>query len=281
MRCAKSCCGNCQTLLPLCCNENATSGRDSAMRLKVSSHQANSVLSLLRNLRRAGVLKYSSRISTLVPCAWAAGAAALCVPSAASIFQACAASACAAGQRELRHRRHAGQRLAAEAHAGDALQVVERGDLAGGMAHQRQRQLFLGDAAAVVAHPRQLDAAAFQLHRDLRRTRIQAVLQQFLQGRSGAFDHFAGGDLVDEEVGKELDRGHRRIITDRSGWLFTQRQIVAPTSHPLRGYESSPQYVAPRRVRQIVARQFATFPRCGEGFSIAPCLQQQSRGVYE
>ena len=79
--------------LPLCCKEKATSGRDSAMRLNVSSHQANSVFSLFRNLRRAGVLKYSSRISTLVPCACAAGAAVLCVPSAASIFHACVLSA--------------------------------------------------------------------------------------------------------------------------------------------------------------------------------------------
>ena len=93
MHCCKVCAGNCHTERPLCCNENATSGRDSAMRLNVSSHQANSVFSLFRNLRRAGVLKYSSRISTLVPCACAAGAASLCVPSAASIFQAWAASA--------------------------------------------------------------------------------------------------------------------------------------------------------------------------------------------
>ena len=63
------------------------------MRLNVSSHQAYSVFSVFRNFRRAGVLKYSSRNSTLVPWAWAVGAAALCVPSIASTFHACAASA--------------------------------------------------------------------------------------------------------------------------------------------------------------------------------------------
>ena len=62
-------CGQLPDLRPLCCSVKATSGRDSAMRLKASSQWANSVASDFRNLRRAGVLKYSSRISTLVPCA--------------------------------------------------------------------------------------------------------------------------------------------------------------------------------------------------------------------
>ena len=103
---------------------------------------------------------------------------------------------------ELRHRRHAGQRLAAKAHAGDLLQIIQRGDLAGGVAHQRQRQIIPGDALAVVAHAQQLDAAAFQLHRDVRRTGVQAVFQQFFQGCSGTLDHLSGGDLIDEQVGQ-------------------------------------------------------------------------------
>ena len=84
----------------------------------------------------------------------------------------------AAGQRELRHGGHAGQRLTAEAHAGDALQVIERRNLAGGMAHQRQWQLLRRDAATVVAYHQSLDAAAFQLHGNLGRARVQAVFQQ-------------------------------------------------------------------------------------------------------
>ncbi|KAF0204849.1 MAG: hypothetical protein FD173_1500 [Gallionellaceae bacterium] len=89
-----------------------------------------------------------------------------------------------------------------------ALQIVERSDLAGGVAHQRQRQLFRCDAAAVVAHAQQFDAAAFKLHGDVRRPRIQAVFQQLFQRGGGAFDHLAGSDLVDEEVGEELDGRH-------------------------------------------------------------------------
>ena len=47
----------CATRRPLCVSEKATAGRDSATREKASSQRANSVVSLFRNLRRAGVLK--------------------------------------------------------------------------------------------------------------------------------------------------------------------------------------------------------------------------------
>jgi len=45
------------TRRPLCASENATPGRDSATRENASSQRANSVASLFRNFRRAGVLK--------------------------------------------------------------------------------------------------------------------------------------------------------------------------------------------------------------------------------
>ncbi len=107
----------------------------------------------------------------------------------------------AADEGKLRHRSHACQSFAAKAHAGDLLQIIQRGDLAGGVAHQRQRQFIPGDAVAIVAHAQQLDATTFQLHRDVCRTCIQAVLEQLFQGRSGTFDHLSGGDLIDEQVG--------------------------------------------------------------------------------
>ena len=81
------------------------------------------------------------------------------------------------------------------------MQIIQRRDLAGGMAHQGQRQFILGDAPTVVAYTQELDTAALQLYRDVRRTCVEAILQQFLQGCSRTLDHFAGGDLVDEEIG--------------------------------------------------------------------------------
>jgi hypothetical protein len=36
---------------------------------------------------------------------------------------------------------------------------------------------------------------------------IQAVFQEFLEHRSWPFDHFAGGDLADEQLGQGVDAG--------------------------------------------------------------------------
>ncbi len=52
---------------PLCDSEKATSGRARAMRLTTSAQWPYSVCSDLRNLRRAGVLKYRSWTSMVVP----------------------------------------------------------------------------------------------------------------------------------------------------------------------------------------------------------------------
>ena len=49
--------GKCDERRPLCASENATPGRESAMREYASSQRPYSVASLFRNLRRAGVLK--------------------------------------------------------------------------------------------------------------------------------------------------------------------------------------------------------------------------------
>src|SRR2546426_7684532 len=74
------------------------------------------------------------------------------------------------------------------------------------MPRQRHRQLAGGDAAAVVAHPHQRDAAALDVDLDARRAGIERVLDQLLDDRGRPFDHLAGGDLVDELAGKNADR---------------------------------------------------------------------------
>src|SRR5712691_1445604 len=55
-RCAGSVGANRAATRPLCLRVKVTSGRDKAARVKTASQWANSVASLLRNLRRAGVL---------------------------------------------------------------------------------------------------------------------------------------------------------------------------------------------------------------------------------
>lgn len=65
------------------------------------------------------------------------------------------------------------------------------------------------DAAAVVADANQADAAARQLDFNRRCACIDTVFNDFFQGVGRAFDHFAGGDLVDKMVGQGGDSGHK------------------------------------------------------------------------
>ncbi|MCY1300331.1 hypothetical protein D9M70_498920 [compost metagenome] len=111
----------------------------------------------------------------------------------------------ARGHGQARHRADGGQRLAPEAQAHHPLQVLEVADLAGGVAGQCQRQVVRRDAAAVVTHPQQLDAALFHLDVDAPGAGVQAVLQQFLDDRGGALDHLTGGDLVRQPRAQQLD----------------------------------------------------------------------------
>jgi hypothetical protein len=109
-------------------------------------------------------------------------------------------------QREAADRGDRRQGFAAEAERGHGFQIVQRGDLAGGVARHCQRQLVRRDAAAVVADADQADTAFFQVDVDAAGAGIERVLDQLLDHRRGAFDHLAGGDLVDEGVGKLADR---------------------------------------------------------------------------
>ena len=67
------------------------------------------------------------------------------------------------------------------------------------MPGQRQRQIGLGNAAAVIADADQLAAAFFQLDVDARRPGIQAVFHQLLDHGGGALHHLSGSDLVGQQ----------------------------------------------------------------------------------
>ena len=113
-----------------------------------------------------------------------------------------------AGQREVRDRGDARQGFAAETEARNAFEILERGDLAGGMPRESCGDLGRRDTLAVILDSDLAHAALAQHDRNRACSRIQAVLEQFLEGGSRAFDHFAGGDLVDELVGQDADRSH-------------------------------------------------------------------------
>ena len=107
----------------------------------------------------------------------------------------------AADQRQLRHRRDRRQRLAAEAHRGHRLEVVERADLAGGVALERERQLGRLDADAVVLDQDGAHAARDQADVDLRGAGVERVVDQLAHHGRRPLDDLARGDLADQFVG--------------------------------------------------------------------------------
>ena len=203
---APSAARHCSTSLPSCQTAKPTSGRASAWRRTASMQWASSVASVFRNLRRAGVAKNSSRTSTVVPVARATGRSSPVRPSSA---KAPSAPADARQQAELGDGVDGGQRLAAKAHGAHGLQVAEAGDLAGGVAAQRQRQFVARQALAVVLDRDQAHAAGREPHRDLARAGVERVVEQLAHHRGRPLHHFAGGDLADQFVGEFADGAAR------------------------------------------------------------------------
>jgi len=110
-----------------------------------------------------------------------------------------------AGQHNPRHRSYRGQRLAAKAERGDALQIVERGNFRGGVTCQRQRQFVTRNTATVVADAYQFDAAFLKLYLDRLTAGIKRVFEQFLEYRRRTFDDLACGNLADQQVGEKMN----------------------------------------------------------------------------
>ena len=74
------------------------------------------------------------------------------------------------------------------------------------MALDRQRQVFRRHADAVIDHLYQGLAAGAERHVDARGTRVDRVLDQFLDRVGRALDHLAGGDPVDQAVWQAAER---------------------------------------------------------------------------
>ncbi len=99
-------------------------------------------------------------------------------------------------QHEVRHGRDARQRLAAEAHRADGLEVLGPRDLAGGMPLQREARVGGIHPLAVVLDADERLAAHLDRHADARRAGVDGVLDELLHDRRGTLDDFARGDLV-------------------------------------------------------------------------------------
>ena len=110
-----------------------------------------------------------------------------------------------AGEGQPRDGGNTGQPLATKTQRADMLQIVQRANLAGGVAVQRQGQIVGGNAAAVVVHPNQADAALGQIHRHPAGASVDAVFQQLFQRSGRALHHLASGNLVDQMIRQALD----------------------------------------------------------------------------
>ena len=120
----------------------------------------------------------------------------------------------AGGDAELRHRADRGQRLAAEPERADAQQILVV-ELGGGVAIDRQREVGVGHAAAVVGDADPPPAAAIGENVDPAGAGVDGVLDQFLDHARGTFDHLAGGDAVDDLFGQLAD-GHGFLFQGES-----------------------------------------------------------------
>ena len=113
-----------------------------------------------------------------------------------------------AAQNEMRDRRDARQRLAAEAERRDSFQVLRPPDLAGRVAFDGQPRILGFHPFAVVFDVNQLLAAELDRDRHAPRAGVDRVFDQLLDHRGRALDDFARRNLVREIAGKDLDATH-------------------------------------------------------------------------
>ena len=114
-----------------------------------------------------------------------------------------------------RHRRDRvdrSERFAAKAERRNVLKVEEIADFARRVALERERELFLRDAATVVRDDDALQAAPVDAHFDIHGARVDGVFHEFFDDRRGALDHLARRNLTDE-LGGELPDGGTAILS--------------------------------------------------------------------
>ena len=131
----------------------------------------------------------------------------------------------ARGDRQPRHGADRRQRLAAEAERADRDQIVV-GELRGGVAFDRERQIGARHALAVIADADQPAAAAVGEDVDAARAGIERVLDQLLDHARRTLDHLAGGDAVDDGFGKLAD-GHDGGLYDDSALTVARIEHAA------------------------------------------------------
>ena len=158
--------------------------------------------------------------------------------------------------REARHRADRGERLAAEAQRRGALEVLERGDLAGGEARDGERQVVALDAAAVVDHAHAPHAALGEVDRD----------------RCAPASRLFSISSLRAEAGRSTTSPAAIWLTSSSGRVRmwpTRECYTAP--HTCFAVGARP---APKERHGPLARAEAAAPRCGAGADLALQAEQ-------
>src|SRR6266851_2927151 len=159
--------GHSSNTRPSLVTENATSGRVSARTVSASTAARVSVAVARRNFRRVAI---------------------------AACFQL-----------EARHGGDRGQRFATKSERGDADEIGRRANLARGVTLQGELRILAIHPRTVVAHADQRLAAVLELDPYGVRAGIEGILDELLDDRCGTLDDLAGGNLIGDIPGEQLD----------------------------------------------------------------------------
>ena len=107
----------------------------------------------------------------------------------------------AGGQAKPRYRGNGGERFAPEPERGDRFDVIHRVNLAGRVPFDGEQGVVAIHARSVIGHADQPAPPGHDLDGDLGGAGVDGILDQFLDHRGRAFHHFAGGDLVGDDLG--------------------------------------------------------------------------------
>ena len=131
-------------------------------------------------------------------------------------------------QLETADRGNARESFPAEAKGLEPEQVVQGVDLTGRVPFDGEQRI-IGAHPRTVVHDRNLPAAPRQkLNRYLCASGIDAVFHQFLDHRRGSFDHFAGSNLIADNVWKHGDLCHGDSFHRRGTVGALRGQFFAP-----------------------------------------------------
>lgn len=102
------------------------------------------------------------------------------------------------------HGGDARQGLSSETEKADALELLQRADLAGGMPRHGQRKIVEGDALTVVLHHDPNLPPLGEGNPDVLRPRVEGVLHGLLHHGQRAFHHFSRGDAREDGLRKRV-----------------------------------------------------------------------------